>query len=68
MWEQIDRERGRIAGAQPGETLKAFIEMVPLKRAGSPHEVAGVVAFLCLSDADYVTGQALNVDGGFEMD
>jgi len=68
MWEQIDRERGRIAGVQPGETLKAFIEMVPLKRAGSPHEVAGVVAFLCLSDADYVTGQALNVDGGFEMD
>jgi NAD(P)-dependent dehydrogenase (short-subunit alcohol dehydrogenase family) len=30
--------------------------------------MAGAVAFLCSSDADYITGQTLNVDGGFEMD
>ena len=68
MWEQIDRERGKIAGVQPGESMKTFVEMVPLKRPGSPQDVAGAVAFLCSSDADYITGQALNVDGGFEMD
>jgi acetoin reductase-like protein len=67
MWEQIDRDRGRIAGVGPGEAMKAFIEKVPLLRAGSPEDVAGAVAFLCSPDADYITGQTLNVDGGFEM-
>ena len=67
MWEQIDRDRSRLMGAQPGEALKAFIDKVPLLRAGSPEDVAGAVAFLCSADADYITGQTLNVDGGFEM-
>jgi NAD(P)-dependent dehydrogenase (short-subunit alcohol dehydrogenase family) len=67
MWEQIDRDRSRLMGAKPGEALKAFIDKVPLLRAGSPEDVAGAVAFLCSPDADYITGQTLNVDGGFEM-
>jgi meso-butanediol dehydrogenase/(S,S)-butanediol dehydrogenase/diacetyl reductase len=68
MWEKIDRDRGRISGLPPGESMKSFIERTPLKRAGSPEDVAGVVAFLCSPDSDYMTGQTLNVDGGFEMD
>jgi len=67
MWEQIDRDRSRIMGVQPGDAMKAFIEKVPLLRAGSTEDVAGAVAFLCSADADYITGQTLNVDGGFEM-
>ncbi len=67
MWEQIDLDRARLMGARPGEAMKAFIEKVPLQRAGSPQDVAGAVAFLCSPDADYITGQTLNVDGGFEM-
>ena len=67
MWEQIDRDRSRLMGAKPGEALKAFIDKVPLLRAGSPEDMAGAVAFLCSPDADYITGQTLNVDGGFEM-
>jgi NAD(P)-dependent dehydrogenase (short-subunit alcohol dehydrogenase family) len=67
MWEQIDRDRARLMGAQPGEAMRAFIEKIPLQRAGTPEDMAGVVAFLCSSDADYITGQTLNVDGGFEM-
>lgn len=67
MWEQIDRDRSRISGLAPGQSLKAFIERIPLKRAGSVEEVAGAVAFLCSPDSDYMTGQTLNVDGGFEM-
>jgi acetoin reductase-like protein len=67
MWDQIDRDRSQLMGAKPGEALKAFIDKVPLRRSGSPEDVAGAVAFLCSADADYITGQTLNVDGGFEM-
>jgi meso-butanediol dehydrogenase/(S,S)-butanediol dehydrogenase/diacetyl reductase len=67
MWEQIDHDRSRIMGVEPGGAIKAFIEKVPLQRAGSTEDVAGAVAFLCSADADYITGQTLNVDGGFEM-
>jgi NAD(P)-dependent dehydrogenase (short-subunit alcohol dehydrogenase family) len=40
---------------------------IPLGRAGTPKDVAGVVAFLCSEDADYLTGQAINITGGWEM-
>lgn len=68
MWEQNDRERGQLFGIPPGQAIRDFIEQVPLKRAGTAADIAGAVAFLCSADADYVTGQTLNVDGGFEMD
>jgi len=67
MWDQIDRDRGHIAGLAPGEAMKAFVEKIPLKRPGDVDDIAGVVAFLCSPDSDYMTGQTLNVDGGFEM-
>jgi NAD(P)-dependent dehydrogenase (short-subunit alcohol dehydrogenase family) len=68
MWQQIDKDRGQLFGAKPGEAMAGFINTVPLKRAATPEDIAGAVAFFCSSDADYITGQALNVDGGFEMD
>ncbi len=68
MWQQIDADRGKLFGAKPGEAMAGFINTVPLKRAATPEDIAGAIAFFCSSDADYITGQALNVDGGFEMD
>jgi NAD(P)-dependent dehydrogenase (short-subunit alcohol dehydrogenase family) len=68
MWQQIDRDRGELFGAKPGEAMASFIQTVPLKRAATPEDIAGAVAFFCSADSDYITGQALNVDGGFEMD
>jgi 3-oxoacyl-[acyl-carrier protein] reductase len=38
---------------------------VALGRYGKPEEVASVVAFLASSDASYITGSTLTVDGGF---
>jgi NAD(P)-dependent dehydrogenase (short-subunit alcohol dehydrogenase family) len=40
------------------------VENIPLKRAGQPEDVAGLVAFLASDDARYITGQTINVDGG----
>jgi len=67
MWDQIDQERADLFGAKPGEVAAAFVNSVPLKRAATAEDIAGAVAFFCSDDADYITGQALNVDGGYEM-
>lgn len=67
MWEQIDKEYSRLLGKESGQSMMDFIERIPLGRAGSPEDMAAAVAFLCSSDSDYITGQTLNVDGGFEM-
>ncbi|MBN2593863.1 MAG: glucose 1-dehydrogenase [Sedimentisphaerales bacterium] len=68
MWEQIDEDYSRILGKESGQSMKDFIEQIPLKRAGNPKDIAAAVTFLCSCDSDYITGQTLNVDGGFEMD
>lgn len=39
-------------------------KQIPLKRLGSPKEVAGVVSFLCSDKASYITGQTIAVNGG----
>lgn len=44
--------------------LKPLLENIPLKRLGTPDDVAGIAAFLASSDADYVTGTTSFVDGG----
>ena len=51
----------------PQEARDAFLVNIPLKRAGKAADVAGVVYFFCSPEADYVTGQVLNCDGGFLM-
>ncbi len=40
---------------------------IPLKRMGTPREVARIVKFLSSEDSSYVTGQVINVDGGMVM-
>ena len=67
MWAQIDREQGALEGRAPGETWKRRISGVPLGRGETADDVAGVVAFLAGPDSDYMTGQAINVDGGLVM-
>ncbi len=67
MWEQIDREWGALEGWGQGEAWKRRIRGIPLGRPERAEDVANVVAFLAGPDSDYMTGQALNVDGGLVM-
>lgn len=47
------------------QTRTKWLQSVPMRRYGTPEEVAGVAAFLCSEDASYITGHVLAVDGGF---
>lgn len=67
MWDEIDRTQAARFGMQPGEWMQKSIDAIPLKRPAKAEDMAAAVAFLCSEDADYITGQALNVDGGLEM-
>lgn len=46
---------------------EAYINTIPLKRAGTAEDVAGVCLFLVSAAADYITGQVIRVDGGMLM-
>lgn len=51
----------------PESTKTALLERIPLRRLGSPDDVAQAVGFLCSEQAAYITGQVLVVDGGMVM-
>jgi meso-butanediol dehydrogenase/(S,S)-butanediol dehydrogenase/diacetyl reductase len=67
MWTQIDQELGALHGWGQGEAWKRRIRHIPLGRPETAEDVAGVVAFLAGPDSDYMTGQAIKVDGGLVM-
>jgi len=55
----------RIEAAGWGDAGAAFIESLPLKRAGKPDDIAGVVAMLCSEAGGYVSGATIDVNGGW---
>lgn len=47
-----------------GEVVASYVESIPLRRMGTPEDVAEAVAFLASEKAGYITGQVLGVNGG----
>ena len=56
-----------MTGALNEEQRKIILEKIPAKRIAKPEEIANVVCFLASSNADYITGQTICVDGGMVM-
>ncbi len=51
----------------PEETMQSFIKQIPLGRLGDVNEIVSAALFLASPMASYITGQVLNVNGGFYM-
>ncbi|MDD3375530.1 MAG: 3-oxoacyl-[acyl-carrier-protein] reductase [Candidatus Omnitrophica bacterium] len=49
------------------ETRQEILKSVPLKRMGTPADVAGACLFLASKEAEYITGQTIRVDGGMAI-
>jgi len=50
------------------EKRRSVIKEIPLKRMGTPAEIAAAALFLVSDEAGFITGETLNVNGGFLMD
>lgn len=62
VWES------ELRGADPDSVRAMWIAGTPLRRLETPEDVATVVAFLASSDAAFITGEAVSVNGGAYMD
>ena len=51
----------------PDENYQAQLKKIPLGRAGQPSDVANLVAFLASDEAGYLTGEIINVGGGYNL-
>ena len=67
MWKKIDADWAEIEGWPIGEAWKRRTALIPLGRPETADDVAGVVSFLASRDSDYMTGQAVHIDGGLVM-
>ena len=66
MWVQIDREQGQqMYGMAEHEWMNQRLAQVPLGRAGTVEDVAKVIVFLASPLASYMTGQSVNITGGW---
>ncbi len=64
FWDEVDKQFAKLLNMEVGEPKRTFIQSIPLGRIEQPEDVTGAAVFLASSDADYITQQTFNVDGG----
>jgi meso-butanediol dehydrogenase / (S,S)-butanediol dehydrogenase / diacetyl reductase len=67
LWKKLDSDLAEIEGLPLGEAWQRRTSGIPLGRPEQAEDVAGVISFLSSRDSDYMTGQAVIVDGGLVM-
>ncbi len=60
----VDTPMARDAEARGLVSVDAMAAMVPVKRAGTPDDIAAACSFLCSDGGSYITGQVIGVNGG----
>ena len=62
---QVLKQQDNVMAVQGGDLdREQLAAVVPLRRLGTPEDVAATVAFLFSGGADYITGQVIQVNGG----
>ena len=67
MWDFIDEKMVEENGGEKGQYLKAVIDGIALGRVEHPSDVANFVSYLASDKSDYMTGQAVQIDGGVQF-
>ena len=67
MWQTVDQLFARYEQLNLGEKKAAVGQAVPLGRMGTPQDLVGLSIFLASDEAEYMTGQTINLDGGNVM-
>ncbi len=67
MLKVVDENICRTEGLERGSFLLEQLTRIPLGRYAEPADIAALVSFLSSRDASYITGQAINADGGIVM-
>ena len=63
FWEEIAGGYAKVAGMTPDQAIEAFASTIPWGRFGTPADVAAAVSFLATDDAEYISGQAIGING-----
>ena len=68
LWDQLNREfMEKGISSKPDQAINDFSTDILLGRYSTPRDIVGVTTFLASSDADYITGQTVMVDGGMVL-
>lgn len=67
LWDDLAKVFSKKLHLPTEKVKEYYIDRIPLKRPAEVEDVANLVAFLCSDEASYITGQAINADGGEVM-
>lgn len=67
MWDYIDEKMVEAWGGNKGDYFKKYTGSITLGRVETPADVANYVSWLASTKSDYMTGQAVQIDGGIQF-
>lgn len=62
---ELSEAQAKTRGVSTDQVIAEWVQQIPMRRLGKPEELAALIAFLASERASYITGAAIQVDGGF---